>query len=90
MILFLRADVKYDVRHGQQVLEFFPVTQVVAVEVGRVNDDLVLQGRAVVGNEPALAQSRIESVQLHVFVIIDDRVASGRARDRGLGDIAAG
>ena len=75
---------------GSTWIQLLAVGQVVAVEVGRIDEDLLLQGRPVVRHEPAVAQGRVEPVGLDRLVVVDDRVARGRPGERGLGDGAAG
>ena len=90
MILLLRADVEDDVGDRQNAMQLFAVGQIVAVEVGRIDEDLLQQGRAVVGGQPAVLQGRVEAVRLDGFVVVDDRIARRGPLERRLGDGAAG
>ena len=48
VVLLLRADVEHDVGDREQGLQLLPVRDVVAVQVGRVDDDFLLKARPVV------------------------------------------
>ena len=66
VVLLLRADVEDDVGDRQQPQQLLAVGQVVAVEVGRIDEDLLLQGRPVVRHQPAVLQGRVEPVGLEL------------------------
>ena len=74
----------------QQAVELLAIRQVVAVEIGRIDDDLVFESGPIVRRQPAMPQCRVEPVRLDRLMVIDDRVTSGRPCKRSLGDASAG
>src|SRR6266496_2826262 len=90
VVFLLRADIENDVGDGQQLERVVAVGKVVAVEIGRVHEDFLVQLRAVVGGELAELQGRIEPLRLERLMKVDDRIARGRSLKGGLGNRAAG
>ncbi len=75
---------------GRQPHQLFAVRQIVAVEIGGIDEDFILQRGPVVGGEFAELQGWVEPRGLYGVMVIDDGIASGGAREGRLGDGAAG
>src|SRR4051812_22891286 len=90
VVFLLRSDIENNVRNWKQGDQLVAVGNVVAIQVRRIDDDLLLQVRTIMRHEPAMAERRIKPVRLHGFVVINDRVARGWPSERRLGDGASG
>ena len=88
VILFLRADVEHDIGDRQNREQPLAIGEIVAVDVGRVDEDLALQMRTIMRRQLADAQGRVEALGVDGLMQIDDRIARGGPSERRLGDIS--
>ena len=65
VVFLLRTDVEHYIGDRQHLRELVAVGEVVAVEVGRIDEDFLLQRRPIVRRQLAELQSRIEKIGLY-------------------------
>ncbi len=90
VVFLLRADVEHDVGDRQQAMQLLAVGQVVAVEIGRIDKDLVLERRRDRARRACRIAGPGRAWPAERVVIVDDRIARRRPGERRLGDGAAG
>src|SRR5205823_1103894 len=78
VVLLLRTDIENDVSYRQDGFQLVTIGQVIAVQIGRIDDDFVLKGRTIVRRQPAMAKRWIKSLGTNGFVVINYRIPCRR------------